>query len=61
MFNKGTTERDRERERERERGKREIDSHKREGEGVKKNPSLATADGDQIPSRVTTLLLGHNH
>ena len=53
MFNKGTMER--------EKGKQEIDSHKREGEGVKENPSLAAADGDQIPSRATALLLWHNH
>ena len=43
---------------EREKGKREIDSHKRAAwEGVKENPSLAAADGDQIPSHATALLL----
>ena len=39
------------RRREREKGNREIDNHERDkGEGVKKNPSLATASGDPIPS-----------
>ena len=47
--------------RQRERRGREIDSHRRAAwEGVKENPSLAAAGGDQIPSHATALLLSYS-